>query len=112
MPAKSKRHKRKFPRLCISPVELPDTNDQQYEEALQYVHAYAGHVDDWLIVKKELLKTLPMKHRLLFSIRDRKTGKQVTNDFERKLAARWSELTGRRTILSCDETANSEAANK
>lgn len=69
-------------------------------EALGLVHSYAGHVDDWLVIKKELLKALPPAERTLFSTRDPVTKKQRTNDFERRVAARWSEMTGRPVVFT------------
>lgn len=68
--------------------------------ALDFVHSYAGHIDDWLVVKKELLKALPPEERTAFSTRDPVTKKQRTNDFERLVAARWSEMTGRPVVFT------------
>lgn len=70
--------------------------------ALVFVHSYAGHVDSWIIIKKELLKELPPELRTLFSTRDPITKKQRTNDFERQLAERWSVMTGRTVVFSDD----------
>ena len=70
--------------------------------ALTFVHSYAGHVDDWLTVKKELLRALPPDLRALFSTRDPVTKRQRTNDFERQLVERWSEMTGRPVVLKGD----------
>jgi hypothetical protein len=69
-------------------------------EALAFVHSYAGHVDDWLVIKKELLKALHPDDRALFSTRDPVTKRQRTNDFERLVAARWSEMSGRPVLFS------------
>ena len=71
-------------------------------EAIDFVHTYAGHVDDWIVIKKEILKTLPSEDRSLFSLRHPITKKQRTNDFERIVMRRWEELTGR-TILFTEE---------
>ena len=68
--------------------------------ALAFVHSYAGHIDDWLTIKKELLRALPPGDRRLFSTRDPVTKKQRTNDFERGVAVRWSEMTGRPVVFS------------
>lgn len=70
------------------------------EQALAFVFSYAAHVDDWITVKKELLKALPPDDRRLFSTRDPITKKQRTNDFERAVAARWSEMTGRPVVFT------------
>lgn len=69
-------------------------------DALVQVHAYASHVDDWIVIKKELLKWMPAEDRVQFSTRDPLTKKQRTNDFERNVAERWSELTGRPVIFT------------
>lgn len=69
-------------------------------EALEFIHAYAGHVDDWLIIKKELMKTLHPNERQLFSKRHPITKKQQTNDFERQVAESWSKMTGRPVVFS------------
>lgn len=68
-------------------------------EALKFVYGYAGHVDDWLTIKKELLKALHPNDRVMFSTRDPITKKQRTNDFERLVAERWSIMTGRPVIF-------------
>jgi hypothetical protein len=70
------------------------------DEALAFVHSYAGHVDDWLVIKKELLKALPPEARRSFSTRDPVTKRQRTNDFERQVAERWSKMTGRPVVFS------------
>lgn len=68
--------------------------------ALAFVHSYAGHIDNWLVIKKELLKALPPAERTRFSTRDPVTKQQRTNDFERAVAAQWSEMTGRPVVFS------------
>lgn len=72
--------------------------DPKVVEALTLVYGYASHVDDWLIIKKELLKELNWELRTLFSKRDPVTKKQCPNEFEYALAERWSEMSGR-TVL-------------
>jgi hypothetical protein len=77
--------------------------NRKIEEAIKFVFGYAGDVDEWIIIKKELLKALPSEERTSFSTRDPVTKKQVTNDFERCVAARWSELSGRAVLFSHDD---------
>jgi len=74
-------------------------DDTKIIEALNFVFSYAGHVDEWLTIKKELLKALPSKERMAFSTRDPITKKQRTNDFELKLAKCWFDLSGREVIM-------------
>jgi len=53
--------------------------------SIEEVHSYASHVDDWIIIKKELLKSLPPNYRRMFSTRDAKTKKVSLNEFEQHL---------------------------
>jgi hypothetical protein len=53
--------------------------------SIEEVHSYASHVDEWIIIKKELLKSLPSNYRSMFSTRDAKTKKVSLNEFERQL---------------------------
>lgn len=76
--------------------------DPRIEEALAFVHGYAGHVDEWRTVKKELLRTLPSPLRVLFTTRDPTTKRQRLNDFEQDLARRWSEMTGRPVVFTAE----------
>lgn len=74
--------------------------DPKIVEALSFVYAYANHVDDWIVIKKELLKAMAPEERKLFSTRDPVTKAQRTNDFEYELAHRWSVMTGRLVIFN------------
>ena len=53
--------------------------------SIEEVHSYASHIDEWIIIKKELLKSLPSNYRSMFSTRDSKTKKVSLNEFERQL---------------------------
>jgi len=66
--------------------------------ALTLVHSYAGTTDEWMIIKKELLKALPWELRTLFSTRGQNAEIQL-NDFEMQLAKRWTEMTGRPVLF-------------
>ena len=87
---------------CVS------TTDTKIQEALEAVFSYASHVDDWLEIKKELVNMIAPQHRSRFSKRHEETRQQLTNDFERRLAAQWSARTGRDVIFSKehDEATN------
>lgn len=50
--------------------------------------------DDWLIVKKYLLKYLNPKARKLFSTRNSKTKKHTLSDFDIKIINIYKEKTG------------------
>jgi len=73
-------------------------NDQLLD-AIVFVFSYASNVDDWITIKKELLKALPPDARTSFSIRDPKTKRQVPNELEKLIAARWEEMTGRQVLF-------------
>lgn len=85
---------------------MPDNNPSyrlNLEAAVQEVFQYASHVDDWVTIKKELLKVLHPAGRRAFSTRHKGTKKQRTNKLERDIAVRWSQLTGRPVIFRDDE---------
>lgn len=68
--------------------------------AINEVYSYASSCDEWIRIKKEILRTLPSDERRKFSTRDPITKKQVTNEFEYEVAAHWSKLTGREVVFS------------
>jgi len=69
------------------------------EEAISVVSSYVGNTTDWMVIKKELLKTLSAQDRMYFSTRDPVTKKQTMNDFEKIVAEKWFSITGNRPIL-------------
>jgi len=73
--------------------------------ALREIYSYANHVDDWIVIKKELLRTLHPTDRKLFSTRDPITKRQRTNDFERNLAKIWEDMTHRPVVFKDDENS-------
>lgn len=64
-------------------------------EKLKFISTYAHSANEWITVKKELLKQIPVSERKLFSKRDAKTKRTNLNDFEKKLLAQWKQLTGK-----------------
>lgn len=80
--------------------------DDRIEDAVQAVFKYASDVDSWIVIKKELLKQLSHDDRTAFSTRHPITKKQRTNDFERAIAQRWEELSGRKVLFSSDEISS------
>ena len=64
-------------------------------EKLKFISTYACDVEDWVTIKKELLKQLPVYERTFFSKRDGKTKKINLNEFEKKLIVQWRQLTGK-----------------
>lgn len=73
-------------------------------DVLREVFEYASQTDDWIVIKKEVLRALPARLRKHFSLRHPITKKQQTNDFERELAEEWSRMSGREVLFRDDET--------
>jgi len=73
--------------------------DSRIEEAIHYVMTYAPDISEWKVLKKELLKALPIDKRKLFSTRDPVTKKQNFNDFERNVVEYWKNITGAELYL-------------
>jgi len=71
---------------------MQNTISEKVLSALKEVLSYASHVEDWLVVKKELLKILPPDERTSFSTRDPITKQQRMNEFEKKLSEEWMRM--------------------
>jgi len=69
------------------------------DEAISSVFSYVGKTDDWMVIKKELLKMLSSQDRMYFSTRDPVTKKQSMNNFEKIVAKKWYIKTGIYPIL-------------
>jgi len=69
------------------------------DEAISIVSSYVGLTNNWMIIKKELLKTLSPQDRMYFSTRDPVTKKQTMNTFEKIVAEKWRDKTGIYPIL-------------
>jgi len=79
-------------------------NKQILDEAVAFVSGYAGHITDWITIKKELLKVMSPADRRHFSTRDPLTKRQSINDFEKIVMEKWYQTTGNRLILmDCNE---------
>lgn len=72
-------------------IEIPDEISKTLEIASGYMK---NEVTDWIVIKRMLLLTLPVRFRRMFSTRDPKTKAQRTNAFEFKLIEHWFNLTG------------------
>ena len=68
-------------------------------DELSLIARIAGPDDDWMLIKKQLLLSLPSPLRTLFSTRDPKTKAQSLNDFERCIIDEYDSLTGVRLRL-------------
>ena len=53
-----------------------------------------NNTDDWVTIKKIMLRSLHPDLRKSFSTRDKKTKEQSLNEFEKQLIIKYKELTG------------------
>ena len=63
-------------------------------EQVDFVASYVEDCDDWVTVKKEVMRGIPSLLRKKFSTRDPKTKEQWLNDFEKDLIEHWKDKTG------------------
>jgi hypothetical protein len=68
---------------------------------LEFIATYANDVTDWVTIKKELIRQIPVNERKMFSKRDSKTKQLCLNDFERQLLRQWKKLTGAELFIDC-----------
>lgn len=80
-------------------------NKDTLDEVIDFVSSYVGDAVDWIVIKKELLKTLSPTDRMYFSTRDPMTKKQRMNEFEKVVAERWYQKTGNRLIFNHHDEA-------
>jgi len=72
---------------------------KKIEEQLEIVASYAGDCDDWVTIKKEVMRALPPTLRKFFSTRDPRTKEQWLNPFEMKLIEAYRDITDTVLIL-------------
>lgn len=58
------------------------------------IATYLDDCDDWMVLKKLLLRSIPSELRRLFSTRDPVTKKQSLNAFEVKIIEEYYKRTG------------------
>lgn len=73
-------------------------------EELVTISKIAGIESSWLVIKKQLLLSLPHDMRKLFSTRDAKTKKHTINIFEKELIALYEKMTGIKLELQSEQT--------
>ena len=71
-------------------TEIPERVQQQIREVASYV----GDCDDWVTVKKEIMRGIPSALRSKFSRRHPITKEQQPNDFDRQVINYYREITG------------------
>jgi hypothetical protein len=82
----------------MTPDETKKRNER-IVQAIDHIFTYASHIDDWIVIKKELMKCLSPSEKILLSTRHPITKKQRTNDLERLLAKFWSSKTKRPVVM-------------
>tara|TARA_R110000824_G_scaffold335595_5_gene522138 strand:+ start:19 stop:285 length:267 start_codon:yes stop_codon:yes gene_type:complete len=63
-------------------------------EQVDFVASYAVECDDWVTIKKEVMRGISSTLRKNFSTRDPKTKEQSLNNFEKNIIKLWKERTG------------------
>jgi hypothetical protein len=76
----------------------PEDKERIFEE-IRFVSKFTSDCDDWVTIKKEVMKGLPPSLRKTFSTRDSRTKEQTLNDFEKIIINYYYDLTGVRLIL-------------
>ena len=74
---------------------IPD----RIREQVEFVSSYAGDMDDWVMIKKQIMLGIPATLRKNFSTRDSKTKEQWINNFEQEVINYYRGLTGVRLVL-------------
>ena len=70
--------------------KIPDRITNQIKE----VSSYVGNCDDWVTIKKEIMKGIPSDLRKLFSRRDPITKEQVPNNFDMIVKEAYERFSG------------------
>ena len=77
---------------------------KEIADQLKIVASYAVDCDDWVTIKKEVMRAISPTLRKNFSTRHPKTKEQQLNEFEERLIERYESLTGIQLVLrSLDE---------
>jgi hypothetical protein len=76
---------------------------KEIKQALLDVHNIIGDECDWIIIKKQMLRTLTPQVRKFFSTRDPITKEQSMNGFDIQIAMLWSKMTNKPVVFK-DET--------
>ena len=71
-------------------IKIPD----RIVREIDIVSSYAKNCDDWMTIKKEIMKSIPSNLRKLFSRRDPITKEQVPNDFDMRVIDYYFSITG------------------
>jgi hypothetical protein len=79
---------------------MTTSNDKKriFEET-KFVSTFTKDCDDWVTIKKEIMKGLPSRLRKNFSTRNPKTKEQWLNNFEKELINYYYTLTHVNLVL-------------
>lgn len=80
---------------------------EEIKKVLEEVFKYAHEESDWIIIKKELLKSLPPEVRTFFSTRNSYTKEQSMNQFEIEMAKLWSQMTQKPVVFKNEKISAS-----
>jgi len=78
---------------------IPDDDRKQIFESVDFVSSYVGDCNDWVTIKKQIMRGIPSRLRKNFSTRDPITKEQNINQFEKDVINYYKELTGMNLIL-------------
>ena len=68
-------------------------------EQIDFVASYAEDCDDWVTIKKQIMRGIPSQLRKNFSTRDPLTKEQSLNQFEQQVINYYRDLTGTSLVL-------------
>ena len=68
-------------------------------EQIDFVATYTAGCDDWVTIKKQIMRGIPSHLRKNFSTRDPITKEQSLNQFEQQVINYYKDLTGTSLVL-------------
>ena len=68
-------------------------------EQIEFVASYTEGCDDWVTIKKQIMRGIPSHLRKNFSTRDPITKEQRLNQFESQVINYYRDLTGTSLVL-------------
>ncbi len=68
-------------------------------EQIDFVASYASDCDDWVTIKKQIMRGIPSQLRKNFSTRDPITKEQRLNQFEKQVINYYERVTGTSLVL-------------
>ena len=74
----------------MSQIKIPD----RIVEEIAEIAKYADSCDDWVTIKKEIMKSIPSSLRRNFSTRHPITKEQVPNEFDKAVIEHYRKVTG------------------